>query len=104
LLEEIAQLEKVEVSGEEIASEIEKIAQYYHSTPEEIRTSLTKHGGENSIADRIRSRKAVEVLVENAKITEGEWIEESGENSESTSGAPLDVEKPEVEAELSEAT
>jgi trigger factor len=75
LLEKIAELEKIEVTGEEIAEEIEKMAQYYRVTPAEIRASLTNQGGENSIADRLRSRKSVEKLVEKAKVTDGEWID-----------------------------
>lgn len=77
LLEKVAELENVEVSGDEIAEEIEKMAQYYRVSPEEVRASLTKQGGENSVADRLRSRKSVEILFENAKITDGEWIDES---------------------------
>lgn len=77
LLEKVAELENVEVSGDEIAEEIEKMAQYYRVSPEEVRASLTKQGGENSVADRLRSRKSVEILFENAKITDGEWLDES---------------------------
>ncbi|MDQ3800289.1 MAG: trigger factor [Acidobacteriota bacterium] len=77
LLEKIAELEGVEVTSEEIGEEIDRIAQYYGVTPEQVRASLSQQGGENNIADRLRSRKAVEALVEKAKVTEGEWIDES---------------------------
>lgn len=77
LLEKVAELEKVEVTSEEIAAEIDRMAQYYGVQPEDVRKSLTQSGGENSIADRLRSRKAVEVLVDQAKITEGKWEEVS---------------------------
>jgi trigger factor len=77
LLEEVARLEKIEVTGDEIAEEIEKMATYYRVTPEEVRKSLSQQGGENSVADRLRSRKAVEKLVEKAKVTDAEWIDES---------------------------
>jgi trigger factor len=77
LLEKIAELEGVEVTGEEIAEEIERIAQYYGVPAEQVRASLTQQGGEANIADRLRSRKAVEALVEKAKVSEGEWIDES---------------------------
>jgi hypothetical protein len=36
---------------------------------------LTKHGGERSIAQRLRNRKALDLLVENARITDAEWNE-----------------------------
>jgi hypothetical protein len=42
---------------------------------EQIRAALTKHGGERSIAQRLRNRKALDLLVENARITDAEWIE-----------------------------
>lgn len=77
LLEKIAELEKVEVKSEEIVEEIEKLAAYYRTTPEQIRTSLSQQGGENSVADRLRSRKSVEKLVEKAKVTDAEWIDEN---------------------------
>jgi trigger factor len=79
LLEKIAELENVDVTGEEINEEIDRIAQYYGVTPEQVRASLSQQqqGGENNIADRLRSRKAVEALVEKAKVSEGEWIDES---------------------------
>jgi FKBP-type peptidyl-prolyl cis-trans isomerase (trigger factor) len=76
LLEKIAEIEKVEVKPEEIVEEIEKLAVYYRATPEQIRASLSQQGGENSIADRLRSRKSVDKLVDKAKITDGEWIDE----------------------------
>jgi trigger factor len=76
LLEEIAVIENIEVSDEEINAEIEAIAQYSQQTPEEVRAALTNQNGENSIADRLRNRKAIETLVDNAVITEGEWIDE----------------------------
>lgn len=77
LLEKIAELENVEVTGDEINEEIERIAQYYGVPPEQVRASLAEQGGENNIADRLRSRKAVEALVEKANVSEGEWIDES---------------------------
>ncbi len=78
LLEKIAELENVEVSDEEINEEIEQMANYYRTTPEEIRDSLAQQqGGEANIANSLRTRKAVEALVENAKITDGEWIDET---------------------------
>ncbi len=78
LLEKVAENEGAEVSGEEIAEEIERMATYYQVSPEEIRTSLSQQeGGEANIANSLRTRKAVEVLVENAKVTDGEWIDET---------------------------
>ena len=77
LLEKVADSENVEITDEEITEEINRMAQMYRVTPEEIRASLKQQGGEANIASSLRTRKAVEALVENAKITEGEWIDES---------------------------
>lgn len=77
LLEKVAEIEGLEVSAEEIDEEITRMADYYRVKPEEVRSSLEKQGGDNSIADRLRSRKAVECLVENAKVTDGEWVDPS---------------------------
>ena len=75
LLEKVAELENVEVSGDEIAAELEQMAQYYGMPAEEIRAALSQQGSESGIADRLRSRKAVEALVDQSKITDGEWID-----------------------------
>jgi len=75
LLERVAELEKVEISTEEVDEEIKKMAQHYRTTTEEIRQSLSQQGGDANIANSLRTRKAVEALAANAKITDGEWID-----------------------------
>ena len=92
LLEKVAELENVEVSGDEIADEINKMAQYYGVGAEQIRKSLTEQGGESSISDRLRSRKAVEVLVANSKVIDAEWVDES--QAKATETAEVVEEKP----------
>lgn len=106
LLDKIAQLENVEVTGDEIAEEIERIAQYYGVSPEQVRASLSQQGGESNIADRLRSRKAVEALVEKAKITEGEWIDESQQQpaAESAETEEATAEKPKKASKKKAAT
>src|SRR5829696_4244454 len=47
LLEKIAEAENVTISKEEVDEEIGKMAEYYRTTPEEVRTSLERQGGEN---------------------------------------------------------
>ena len=93
LLERVAELENVEISPEEINEEIERMARHYRTTPEEIRSSLNQQqGGEANISNSLRTRKAVEALVTNAKITDGEWIDpnqppiETKENEQATDG------------------
>ena len=75
LLEKIAEAENLTVSNEEVEAEIEAIASAARQPLEQVRAALTKDGGERSIAHRLRNRKALEFLVENAQVTDGEWTE-----------------------------
>jgi trigger factor len=75
LLEKIAQAENITVSDEEIGAEIEALATASRQSTEQVRAALTKDGGERSIAHRLRNRKALDLLMENASITDGEWSE-----------------------------
>jgi hypothetical protein len=45
---------------------------------------LTKNGGERSIAQRLRNRKALDLLIENASITEAEWTESKDSETETS--------------------
>ena len=83
LMDQIAEAENLTVSDEEIEAEIELMAQMSRQPKEQIRAALTKHGGERSIAQRLRNRKALDLLVEHAKITDSEWSE-SNEASAAT--------------------
>jgi trigger factor len=75
LLEKIATAENITVSEEEIDAEIEQIANASRQSKEQVRAALTKNGGERSIAQRLRNRKALDLLIENASVTDAEWIE-----------------------------
>ncbi|HZM99996.1 MAG TPA: trigger factor [Pyrinomonadaceae bacterium] len=75
LLEKVAEAENITVSDEEVETEIHTIALASRQPLEKVRAALTKDGGERSIAHRLRNRKALELLIENASITDGEWIE-----------------------------
>jgi trigger factor len=75
LMEKIAETENLTVSDEEVEAEIESIATASRQSKEQVRAALTKNGGERSIAHRLRNRKALDLLVENARITDTEWTE-----------------------------
>ncbi|HEV2802837.1 MAG TPA: trigger factor [Pyrinomonadaceae bacterium] len=77
LLERIADAEEIEPTDEEIEREIEAIAEGSRQSVEQVRAALTKQGGERSIADRLRHRKALDLLIENARISEEEWREDA---------------------------
>ena len=59
LLEEIAENEKITISKEEVTEEIEKIAEIYGTTVDEIKQMV---GDEEVINYDLKMRKAVEVL------------------------------------------
>lgn len=79
LLEKVAELEKVEVSDDDVTEEIGKMAEYYRMPAEEMRTMLNKQqgNGEDNIRNNLRTRKAIEALIAKAKVTEGEWVDET---------------------------
>jgi hypothetical protein len=70
-----------------------------------VRAALTKQGGERSIAERLRNRKALDLIVENARVTDEEWREETTEelgaveSTDATDEAPLDQPTNEAEGE-----
>ena len=111
LLEKVAEMEEVDITSDEVSEEINRIALHYRTTPEEIRKSLTEQGGEDNIANSLRTRKAVDALLKNAKITDGEWIDENQaqiEAAEKDSPEEKAVEskkekKPKTEKKTSEA-
>jgi trigger factor len=82
LLERIAEVEQINVSDEEIEAEIDSIAQASRQSKEQVRGVLTKDGGERSIANRLRNRKALDLLRENARVTDEEWSEENNQKDE----------------------
>lgn len=80
LLETIAERENIDVTDEEVEEEIKMIAEASRQTVEQVRAALTKQGGATSIADSLRNRKAVDLLVEKANVSEEEWREEKQES------------------------
>jgi trigger factor len=103
LLEMIADREKIEASEEEIEAEINTIAAASRQTPEQVRAALTKQGGATSIADRLRNRKAIDLIVENARVTDEEWREESPEAAESEASSEQTEQQSEEDTEETKA-
>ena len=77
LLDKIAEQENLSVSDEEIQNEIDSIVEFSRQPREKVVAALTKEGGERSIANRLRNRKALDLLIENARVTEEEWRDET---------------------------
>ena len=97
LLEKIAEEEKIEVTDEEIEAEINEIAVSSRQTPEQVRVALTKQGGATSIADRLRNRKALDLIVGNARVTDEEWREEIPEEDEASAAEASDPDPEQTE-------
>ena len=62
VLDKIAEEEKIEVSDEEIAREIDALAAQSKQTPGAIRARLTREGALDRIRNRIRSEKTLDFL------------------------------------------
>lgn len=95
LLEKIGEAEKVEITKEEIDAEIGKLAEYYQTTPDEVRDSLEKQGGTGTIDNNLRTRKSIEALIAKAKVIEGDWIDENLEAVAETTEKPKKAAKKE---------
>jgi len=62
LLDRIAELEKIDVSEDELNRELEALAHQSKQTPESVRSRLTQDGGLDRIRNRIRSEKTLDFL------------------------------------------
>ena len=90
LLDRIAEAEDITVSDEEVANEIEELANASKQPKEQVRAVLTKDGGERSIANSLRNRKVMDLLIANARVTDEEWreVEERGKADNEEQAAP----------------
>jgi len=79
LLEKVAEIEKVEVSEKDVEQEYQAMADYYGVSVDEIRNSVESQGGPGMIRNNLRTRKAVEAIVNKAKVKEGEWVDEQAQ-------------------------
>lgn len=77
LLEKVADIEKIDISEDEVDEELRMMADHYKSPVEEIRASFEKQNGLASIRNNLRTRKAIEALVDKANVIEGEWVDET---------------------------
>jgi trigger factor len=62
LLEKVADVEKLDVSDEELNQELEALAKQTKQTSEAVRARLTRDGGLDRIRNRIRNEKALNFL------------------------------------------
>ncbi|UTR11290.1 trigger factor [Evansella sp. LMS18] len=69
-LEAISEAENLEVSDEEVDQEIEKMAEMYQRSADEIKQILAMQGGADTLKGDLKVRKAIDFLVENSKTAE----------------------------------
>jgi len=62
LLGRIAELERIDVSDDELNQELEALARQSKQSPDAVRTRLTQDGGLDRIRNKIRSEKTLEFL------------------------------------------
>ncbi|WP_100405026.1 trigger factor [Bacillus solitudinis] len=65
-LEAIAEAEDIQVSDEEVEKELEKMAEMYQRSVEELKSIFAAQGGLDGIKGDLKIQKAVEFLVENS--------------------------------------
>jgi trigger factor len=70
VLEGVARAESLEVTAEEIGTQIAQMAQAYDRDPKELATQLDSTGQIVTLAGDIIRSKALDILVERADITE----------------------------------
>ena len=100
LLEKIAEVEKVNVTDEEVDAEIENMAGHYRITADEVRKSFENDNGLEQIKNNLKTRKAIEALIDKANITEGDWVDETvGEPKVDTEKKPKKATKPKAKKE-----
>ncbi|WAW15232.1 trigger factor [Peptostreptococcus equinus] len=67
VVEKIAELENIEVSEEELDADLQKFAEMYNIDIEKVKSSLQEADIEN-IKNRVKSEKAVQLLLDNASV------------------------------------
>ncbi|MCC2683496.1 MAG: trigger factor [Paenibacillaceae bacterium] len=71
VLEAIVAAEKIEVSEEEVAEELQTLADRYQRPVEELREAYEVNGTLESLKENLGIRKAIDFLVENSKVKSG---------------------------------
>lgn len=69
-LEAISEAENVDVSEEEVEEEVQKMADMYQRSADEIKALLAAQGGLENVKGDLKMRKAIEVLVDHSKTAE----------------------------------
>ncbi len=68
ILDRIAEAEEIEVSDEELDQEIERLATARNQTAAVLRARLTKEDALDSIKEQVRTRKALDFVIDSAEL------------------------------------
>ena len=71
LLDEIAKIEKIEVSDEEIDQALEVLARQSRTSKEELKKHYIENNLMTSLKGQLRENKVIDFLIDNANIKEG---------------------------------
>lgn len=86
LLGKLIEVEDFEVSEQDLDKEINKIAEQSRLSSEEVRKWLNQENRIERLKDGLKEQKAIDFLLNKAKISEGEWgenrIEDSNEQAD----------------------
>jgi trigger factor len=79
ILDRIAELEKIEVADQELDSELEELAASSQQSASALKARLTKEGSLDTIRNRIKHRKALDLIIASADLREEEveWADEA---------------------------
>jgi trigger factor len=86
VLEAVARMEDLQVSGEELAEQVATLAQALGRDPKELAKTLNSSGQMSSLAGDIIRTKALDVLVDNAEVVTGDAV--SGGDESDTEPSP----------------
>ena len=95
IIERIAEAEKIEVTDDEIETEIARIAEARGEAIEAVRARLTKEEALSSIENRLRHQKALDAIIKSAEVTVQEVTETQTMPSEAPETLPQPDQTPE---------
>jgi len=94
VIERIAEAEKIEVTDDEIETEIARLAEARGEAIEAVRARLTKEEALSSIENRLRHQKALDAIIKSAEVTVQEVTETQTETQTMPSEAPETLPQP----------
>ncbi|MDO5565915.1 MAG: trigger factor, partial [Planctomycetia bacterium] len=107
ILEKLAEVENIEADPQDYEIEISRIAEQMGETPRRLRAQLERSGEMDILHNQIIERKVLDMIQEEAKITDGPYDSNLADNEEaldmSATGADESEEIPEATEEDAKA-